>query len=215
LALYMTMKESRFLVKNMTQKLCLATISTSTITTALTGKAAVVVPTGFLTAGASIQKKIRKHLVDNKMLRGVISMPSNIFATTGTNVSILFIDSENTDGKVVLMDASNFGTKIKLNGKNQKTVLSPEEITRIIDTFVAGKPEDGFCVAVDYDDIKGKKYSFSAGQHFEVKIEYSELTPEEFAEKMAGFTMRLDEMFAEGHKLEEEIMAQLGRVKYE
>lgn len=180
-----------------------------------TGKAAVVVPTGFLTAGAKIQKTIREHLVNNKMLRGVISMPSNIFATTGTNVSILFIDSENVDSKVVLMDASNLGTKIKLDGKNQKTVLSPDEIKKIIDTFVAGNSENGFCVAVDYDEIKGKKYSFSAGQYFDVKIEYSELTPEEFAEKMAGFTSRLDEMFAEGHKLEEEIKAQLGRVKYE
>lgn len=180
-----------------------------------TGKAAVVVPTGFLTASASIQKKIREHLVEKRMLRGVISMPSNIFATTGTNVSILFIDSENKDGKVVLMDASNLGTKIKLDGKNQKTVLSPNEIKRIIDTFVAGKPEDDFCVTVDYENIKGKKYSFSAGQYFDVKIEYSELTPEEFAEKMDGFTTRLDEMFAEGLKLEKEIKAQLGRVKYE
>ena len=180
-----------------------------------TGKAAVVVPTGFLTAGASIQKKIRERLVDKRMLRGVISMPSNIFATTGTNVSILFIDSENVDGKVVLMDASNLGTKIKTDGKNQKTVLSPDEIKRIIDTFVARKPEDGFCVAVDYEDIKDKKYSFSAGQYFDVKIEYSELTPEEFAEKMAGFTTRLDSLFAEGQKLEKEIKTQLGRVKYE
>lgn len=180
-----------------------------------TGKAAVVVPTGFLTAGASIQKKIRERLVDNHMLRGVISMPSNIFATTGTNVSILFIDSENVDGKVVLMDASNLGTKIKTDGKNQKTVLSPEEIKRIIDTFIAGKPEDGFCVAVDYEEIKSKKYSFSAGQYFDVKIEYSELTPEEFAEKMAGFTARLNILFTEGQALEKEIKTQLGRVKYE
>lgn len=180
-----------------------------------TGKAAVVVPTGFLTAGASIQKKVREHLVEHKMLRGVISMPSNIFATTGTNVSILFIDSENVDGKVVLMDASNLGTKVKTDGKNQKTVLSPEEIKRIIDTFIAGKPDDGFCVAVDYEGIKGKKYSFSAGQYFDVKIEYAELTPEEFAEKMVGFTTRLDTLFAEGQKLEKEIKTQLGRVKYE
>ena len=180
-----------------------------------TGKAAIVVPTGFLTAGAKIQKNIRKHLVDNQMLRGVISMPSNIFATTGTNVSILFIDSENVDGKVALMNASNLGTKIKTDGKNQKTVLSPEEVKIIIDTFVAGKPDDGFCVAVDYEEIKGKKYSFSAAQYFDVKIEYSELTPDEFAEKMAGFTTRLDSLFAEGQVLEKEIKTQLGRVKYE
>lgn len=179
------------------------------------GKAAIVVPTGFLTAGSGIPKKIREYLVKERMLRGVVSMPSNIFATTGTNVSILFVDCENTDGDVILMDASKLGTKVKLDGKNQRTVLSPEEITRIIDTFNAGKAEDDFCVAVSYEDIEAKKLSFSAGQYFEVKIEYVELTPEEFAEKMNGFTSHLDKMFAESRRLEDEIKAQLGRVKYE
>ena len=83
------------------------------------GKAAVVVPTGFITAQSGIDKKIREKLVKEKMLAGVVSMPSNIFATTGTNVSILFIDDSNKNG-VVLIDASNLGTKVK-DGKNQKT----------------------------------------------------------------------------------------------
>lgn len=179
------------------------------------GKAAIVVPTGFLTAGSGILKKIREHLVKERMLRGVISMPSNIFATTGTNVSILFLDRENRDGDVILMDASKLGAKEKLDGKNQRTVLSDDEITRIIDTFNAGKAEDDFCVVVSYADIEAKKLSFSAGQYFEVKIEYVELTPEEFSEKMNGFTSRLDEMFAESRRLEDEIKTQLGRVKYE
>ena len=177
------------------------------------GKAAVVVPTGFLTAGTGIPQKIREHLVNHQMLRGIVSMPSNIFATTGTNVSILFLDKDNRDGKVMLMDASKLGTKEKVDGKNQKTVLSEEEITKIIDTFNAGEPVDDFCVAVTYEEIKQKKLSFSAGQYFEVKIEYVDLTPEEFAEKMHGFTTRLDELFAESHRLEEEIQEQLKRVR--
>lgn len=53
------------------------------------GKAAIVVPTGFLTAQAGIEKTIRQQIIDNKWLRGVISMPSNIFANTGTN-SVLY-----------------------------------------------------------------------------------------------------------------------------
>ena len=179
------------------------------------GKAAIVVPTGFLTAGSGIPKKIREYLVKGRMLRGVISMPSNIFATTGTNVSILFLDRENKDGNVILMDASKLGTKEKVDGKNQRTVLSDDEITRIIDTFNAGTAEDDFCVAVSYADIEAKKLSFSAGQYFEVKIEYVELTPEEFVEKMNGFTVRLDDLFAESRRLEDEIKTQLGRVKYE
>ena len=179
------------------------------------GKAAIVVPTGFLTAGSGIPKKIREYLVKERMLRGVISMPSNIFATTGTNVSILFLDRENKDGDVILMDASKLGTKEKVDGKNQRTVLSDDEITRIIDIFNAGKAEEDFCVAVSYADIEAKKLSFSAGQYFEVKIEYVELTSEEFTEKMNEFTTRLDEMFAESRRLEDEIRKQLGRVKYE
>src|SRR5690606_6257769 len=59
------------------------------------GKAAVVVPTGFITAKSGIDKIILQYLVENKMLAGVVSMPSNIFATTTTNVSILFIDANN------------------------------------------------------------------------------------------------------------------------
>ena len=175
------------------------------------GKAAIVVPTGFLTAGSGIPKKIREYLVKERMLRGVISMPSNIFASTGTNVSILFLDRENKDGNVILMDASKLGTKEKVDGKNQRTVLSDDEITRIIDIFNAGKAEDDFCVTVSYADIEGKKHSFSAGQYFEVKIEYVELTPEEFAEKMNEFS----ELFAESRRLEDEIKTQLGRVQYE
>ena len=179
------------------------------------GKAAIVVPTGFLTAGSGIPKKIREHLVKNKMLRGVISMPSNIFATTGTNVSIIFIDKENRDGEIVLMDASKLGTKVKVDGKNQRTVLSSTEIDKIIDTFNTGKVEDDFCVTVSYTDIEAKKFSFSAGQYFEVKIEYVELTTDEFANKINGFTARLNELFSENHRLEEEIKGQLGKVKYE
>ena len=117
------------------------------------GKAAIVVPTGFLTAGSGIPKKIRAHIVKNRMLRGVVSMPSNIFATTGTNVSIIFLDKENWDGQVILMDASKLGTKEKVDGKNQRTVLSQEEINKIIDIFNAGEAVDDFCVAVSYKEI--------------------------------------------------------------
>ena len=83
------------------------------------GKAAIVVPTGFITAQAGTEKKIRQKITDAGWLKGVISMPSNIFANTGTNVSVLFIDKSNTDGNVMLVDASKLGTKVK-SGKTRK-----------------------------------------------------------------------------------------------
>lgn len=177
------------------------------------GKAAIVVPTGFITAQSGIDKKIRKKLVESKMLAGVVSMPSNIFATTGTNVSILFLDKTNTKD-VVLVDASNLGTKVK-EGKNQKTVLSEAEEQQIIDVFNAKKAKDDFSVVVGYDEIKAKNYSLSAGQYFEVKIEYVDITADEFKIKMESFESNLKELFAESKSLESEIQENLKTLNYE
>ncbi|MGD9678995.1 MAG: class I SAM-dependent DNA methyltransferase [Vulcanibacillus sp.] len=178
------------------------------------GKAAIVVPTGFITAQAGIEKSIRQQIIDNKWLRGVISMPSNIFANTGTNVSVLFIDKSNTNGEVLLMDASKLGKKIKV-GKNQKIVLSKEELDKIVRTFVQYEIEQDFSIYVTYDKIKEKNYSFSAGQYFDVKIEYSELTPKEFEQKMSEFKSKLTSLFAEGKSLEDVIRSQLEELEYD
>ncbi|KMJ11207.1 HsdM family class I SAM-dependent methyltransferase [Serratia marcescens] len=176
------------------------------------GKAAVVVPTGFITAQSGIDKGIREHLVKNKMLAGVVSMPSNIFATTGTNVSILFIDASNKE-KVVLIDASNLGEKVK-DGKNQKTVLTEEEEQRICEAFNNKWSEEDFSVVVSYDEITAKNYSFSAGQYFDVKIEYTDMTLEQFAEKMKGFTENLESLFSQSRELEAEIKKQMAGLTY-
>lgn len=112
------------------------------------------------------------------------------------------------------MDASKLGTKVK-DGKNQKTVLSSDEEQRIIDTFINHEDVDDFSVSVSYDDIKEKSYSFSAGQYFEVKIEYVDITEEEFKEKMDGYMTSLTEKFRKGHELEKSILEQLGGLRYE
>ncbi len=177
------------------------------------GKAAVVVPTGFITAQSGIDRGIRQHLVENKMLAGVVSMPSNIFATTGTNVSILFIDASNKVD-VVLIDASNLGTKVK-DGKNQKTLLSTEEEDHIIATFNAKEVVEDFSVLVSYDQLAAKNFSLSAGQYFDVKVEYSELTVSEFSTKLKTYSDNLDELFIKSSALESEIKIKLGGLKYE
>jgi type I restriction enzyme M protein len=178
------------------------------------GRAAIVVPTGFITAQAGIEKKIRERLVEQKMLRGVVSMPSNIFATTGTNVSILFLDKANTKGDIVLMDASKLGTTVK-EGKNQKTLLSETEEQLIIESFNQHVTKEDLTVVVSYEQIKEKNYSFSAGQYFEVKIEYTDITASDFEDKINDFKTNLDSLFAESKTLEKEIQKQLNGLQYE
>ena len=180
------------------------------------GKGAIVVPTGFITAKSGIEKNILTKIVDEKIVSGVVSMPSNVFATTGTNVSVIFFDKskKTDDAKVILVDASKLGEEYK-EGKNQKRRLRDFEIDKIVNTFTNKENVEDFSVAVTYDQIKEKGYSLSAGQYFDIKIEYVDISEEEFKKQMAEDTQELKEMFTQSHKLEEEIMKQLKGLKFE
>ncbi|HOF23474.1 MAG TPA: class I SAM-dependent DNA methyltransferase [Thermotogota bacterium] len=178
------------------------------------GKGAIVIPTGFITSKSGVENKILKHIVDEKIVYGCVSMPSNVFATTGTNVSVLFFDNSRKTEKVVLIDASKMGEEYK-DGNNQKRRLRDFEIEQIVSTFQNKEAVEDFSVAVTYDEIKAKKYSLAAGQYFDVKIDYVELAQEEFEAKMAEYTANLQTFFDEGNALQKEIMEQLKKVKYE
>lgn len=177
------------------------------------GRAAVVVPTGFITAQSGIEKRIRQKLVESKWLKGAVSMPSNIFANTGTNVSVIFIDKLNTGKKVVLIDASKLGDKVK-DGKNQRTVLRPEEEQKIVNAFMSDEPVDDFSVAVSYDEIKEKNYSFAAGQYFEIKIPHVDITEEEFNSTIGSIINQLGELQEQGKKLQGDLEKYLGYISY-
>ncbi len=176
------------------------------------GKAAIVVPTGFLTAQAGIEFKIRQKIINNKWLRGVVSMPSNIFANTGTNVSVLFIDKSNQNGEVLLADASKMGTKEKV-GKTQRTILSNEELDKIVNTFIKNEVIEDFSVLVSYDQIKEKNYSFSAGQYFDVKIEYVDITQEEYEKMIDDFNTDFAKYVEETTQFQKEISKSLKELK--
>lgn len=178
-----------------------------------TGKGAIVIPTGFITAKSGVEKKILQRIVDERWIYGCVSMPSNVFATTGTNVSVLFFDKSGNNDKVILIDASKLGEEYK-EGNNQKRRLRPFEVDQIVNTFQNKESVDDFSVAVTYDEIKEKNYSLSAGQYFDIKIDYVDITEEEFNQRMANYKQTLTEQFAESHRLEDEIMAQFDILKF-
>ena len=178
-----------------------------------TGKGAIVIPTGFITSKSGVEKKILERIVEEKWIYGCVSMPSNVFATTGTNVSVLFFDKSGQNEKVILIDASKLGEEYK-EGNNQKRRLRDFEVEQIVKTFQNRESVEDFSVAVTYDEIKEKGYSLSAGQYFDIKIDYVDITAEEFNKKMSDYKSKLTKMFKESHRLEEEIMKQLDSLNF-
>jgi type I restriction enzyme M protein len=176
-----------------------------------TGKAAVVVPTGFLTAQDKICSTIRKRIVENGMFAGAISMPSNIFATTGTNVSIIFINKV-TNGKFTLIDASNLGTAVK-EGKNQKTILSSLEEKQIVDTFLSQEEIKDFSVYPTIEVLRARNYAFAPSQYFSIDVEHKNLSRKEFSDLVLNFETNLKASEVESARLRKQILAGISKMK--
>lgn len=180
-----------------------------------TGRGAIVVPTGFITAKSGVEKRILERIVNDHVICGVVSMPSNVFATTGTNVSVLIFDRtpKTDDDTVVLIDASKLGEEYK-EGNNQKRRLRPEEVKKIVDTFRSKKIVEDFSVVKKYKNIKEKNCSLSAGQYFDIKIEYVDITEEEFNKRIAEKKETLKNLFKESADLGTQILKDLDRLEF-
>ncbi|XMB85436.1 class I SAM-dependent DNA methyltransferase [Mycoplasmatota bacterium WC44] len=177
------------------------------------GKGAIVVPTGFLTAGSGVEKKILHKIIDDHIVYGCISMPSNVFANTGTNVSVLFFDNSKQNNDVVLIDASKLGEDYQENGLKKKK-LREEEINKIIRTFVDKEEIDDFSIIVSYNDLK-EKYSLAAGQYFDIKVDYIEINETDFNEKLSQSIDQLLELHNLGVKLDSEITDNLKSLRFD
>lgn len=131
------------------------------------GKAAIVVPSGFCTDTGTVHEKVRQHLIDNKFLKGVIHFPANVFASTNTSVSVIFIDKSQVNNEVMLVDASKLGKTLKEDGIT-KTILQPDELLKICHVFLAkiDLPEFSKCVKVK--KIQDTEYLIKAGLYFSI-----------------------------------------------
>ena len=180
------------------------------------GKGAIVIPTGFITAKSGIENKILHRLVDDHIVSGVVSMPSNVFANTGTNVSVLFFDKnqKSDSDKVILVDASKLGEEYKDANGLKKVRLRDDEIETIVSTFRQKRAVEDFSVSVTYSEIKEKGYVLSAGQYFDIKIEYVDITADEFNAQMQADTQDLASMFQQSRSLEADIMQQLQSLRF-
>lgn len=179
------------------------------------GKAAIVVPTGFLSASQKIEKAIRERLVKNRWIRGVVSMPSNIFGKTGTNVSVLFIDKEGADTRkgAILIDASKLGEDKKVEGK-KRHVLSDADEQLIIDTFKKHDAVDSLSAVPNYEDMEEKSYDFSAGVYSDIKVDYEPITADEFEIRITKFRDKFADMQKSGALLDDEIQRLMEKLYY-
>ena len=179
------------------------------------GKIGMVLANGSLSSQSGGEGEIRKRIVQDDLVEGIVAMPTQLFFTTQIPVSLWFINrNKKRKGKTLFIDARKMGTMINRRLRE----MTKEDIARIAETFKAfdgGKLKDvkGYCAAVTMEDIAKQDYILTPGRY--VGIEEQEDDGEPFEEKMARLTGELSSLFKQGRVLEKEIRKRLGAIGFE
>ena len=179
------------------------------------GKIGLVLANGALSTQSGGEGEIRRRIIEDDLIEGIIAMPTQLFYNVTIPVTLWFITkNKKQKGKTLFIDARKMGYMVDRKHRD----LTDEEIGRLADTFSAfqdGKAEDvkGFCAVADIQTIAAQDYILTPGRY--VGIEDQEDDGEPFEEKMARLTSELSDMFAKSHELEDEIRRKLGAIGYE
>ena len=113
------------------------------------GKAGIIMPHGVLFRG-NTEETIRIKVLEKRYIKGIVSLPANLFYGTGIPACIVIIDKEDAETRegIFLIDASR-GFK-KDGNKNR---LREQDIEKIVQTFISGKTVKGYARFVKYTDI--------------------------------------------------------------
>lgn len=181
------------------------------------GKIGLVLANGALSTQSSGEGDIRKRIIEDDLIEGIVAMPTQLFYSVTIPVTLWFIaakGSKKQKGKTLFIDARKMGNMVDRKHRD----FSDEYIQKLADTFTDfqnGTLDDvkGFCAVANISDIEKQDYILTPGRY--VGIEEQEDDGEPFEKKMTHLTSELSEMFAKSHELENEIREKLGAIGYE
>lgn len=179
------------------------------------GKIGLVLANGALSTQTGGEGEIRKRIIEDDLVEGIVAMPTQLFYSVTIPVTLWFISkNKKQKGKTLFIDARKMGFMVDRKHRD----LSDEDIAKLSDTFTAfqnGELEDvkGFCAVAATEDIAKQDYILTPGRY--VGIEEQEDDGEPFEEKMKRLTSELSEMFEKSHTLEAEIREKLGAIGYD
>lgn len=179
------------------------------------GKIGLVLANGALSSTTSGEGKIRQKIIEDDLIDCIISLPGQLFYTTGIPVSLWFINkNKKQKGKTLFIDAREMGSMI--NRKLRE--LTDEDIQQLAQTYKQYQEgtlqeEKGYSKIATLDDIKEQDYVLTPGRYVGFKPEEDDGIP--FDEKMKTLTRELGELFEESNQLEQQIRKTLKEIGHE
>jgi type I restriction enzyme M protein len=189
------------------------------------GRAGFVMANGSLTSNTNGEGDIRRRIVEADLVDCIVSLPGQLFFTTGIPVCLWFVDRNKASsgerdrrGETLFIDARTMGRKIS----RTQIELSSEEIERIARIYHAwrGQPEvgeyanePGFCNSATLAEIAPAGFALTPGRY--VGAAFEEEDEQAFEQRMSELVAQLREDFEKSERLAREVKRALSAVRYE
>ncbi len=187
------------------------------------GKIGLVLANGALSSQTSGEGEIRKRIIEDDLVEGIVAMPTQLFYSVTIPVTLWFISkNKKQKGKTLFIDARKMGYMVDrkhrdfTEGVQEDGSLGDiDKLAKVFSDFQDGTLEDikGFCAVVDTADIEKQDYILTPGRYVGIEEQYDDGEP--FEEKMTRLTSELSDMFNRSGELQEEIKKKLGAIGYE
>lgn len=186
------------------------------------GKIGLVLANGALSSRSSGEGEIRKNIIEDDLVEGIVALPTQLFYSVTIPVTLWFISkNKKQKGKTLFIDARKMGHMVDRKHRDFTEGIQEDgslgdidKLAKTFEDFHNGTLEEvkGFCAIADIQDIAKQDYILTPGRY--VGIEEVEDDGEPFEQKMSRLTSELSDMFAKSHELEEEIRKKLGAIGY-
>lgn len=179
------------------------------------GKIGLVLANGSLSSQTSGEGDIRRAIVEDDLVEGIVAMPGQLFYSTAIPVCLWILNKKKTQtGKTLFIDAREMGTMVTRKLRE----FTEEDIAKVADAFTAFRnneleEEKGFSAVASIEDIAQQDFILTPGRY--VGIAEAEDDGEPFEEKMARLTSEISKCFEESNRLQEQIKKNLEAIGYE
>ena len=179
------------------------------------GKIGLVLANGALSIQSGSEGEIRKRIIEDDLIEGIVALPTQLFYSVGIPVTLWFISrNKKQKGKTVFIDARKMGFMVDRKHRD----FTNEDIELIAKTFELYQrgelePTNGFCAVATIQEIAQQEYSLTPGRY--VGVEEEEEDGEPFEEKVQRLSSEIAEMFEVSHELEDEISSMMEAIGFD
>jgi type I restriction enzyme M protein len=179
------------------------------------GKIGLVLANGSLTSNQSGEGEIRRRIVEDDLVEGIVALPTQLFYSVQIPVCLWFISKDKPQpGKTLFVDARQLGHMVDRTHRD----FDEADIGKIagaMRAFQEGsfEPERGFSAVATTEEIAAQGGVLTPGRYVGTPEEEGDGEP--FGEKMKRLTADLAKLFSESSTLEDKILTNLKAIGYE